>query len=192
MQNGFQDTFTATAMAALEVGAMAYAEGLIAHQWQNYVRYDGLIVYRAEELAQQARMLTILALFHSYSSNIPKADAVLLACFDKAKTMANWLVAKNLSSFSLRFLLGNSARSQFFPGGGEQRSAIVSVGGGIPKQKQQKLTMFERFSTQILDRLIAYSLLICMKNKQTPTKPTGWWRGGTARCSTAQPTLASV
>jgi hypothetical protein len=55
MQNGFEDTFTATAMGALEMGAMAYARGLVDHQWANYVRADGLIKYRAEEVAQQAR-----------------------------------------------------------------------------------------------------------------------------------------
>ena len=35
MQNGFEDTFTATAMGALESGAMRYAKGLIEHQWRN-------------------------------------------------------------------------------------------------------------------------------------------------------------
>ena len=67
MQNGFEDTFTATAMGALEAGALPYARGFIDHFWNNYVRYDGLINYRAEEVAQQARMLTIFALYHSYT-----------------------------------------------------------------------------------------------------------------------------
>jgi hypothetical protein len=43
MQNGFEDTHTATAMGALESGAMPYAKGLIDHQWMNYVRYDGMV-----------------------------------------------------------------------------------------------------------------------------------------------------
>ena len=64
---GFQDTHTGTAMGALESGAMPYAKGLIDQQWSNYVRDDGLVNYRAEELAQQMRMLTILALYYSYS-----------------------------------------------------------------------------------------------------------------------------
>ena len=81
MQNGFQDTFTATATAALEVGAMAYARGLIDHQWNNFVRYDGMINYRAEEVAQSGRMLTMLALYHSYSRDTP----LLLQHFDKAR-----------------------------------------------------------------------------------------------------------
>ena len=95
MQNGFEDVFTATATAALEVGAMPYAEGLIDHQWRNYIRYDGMIRYRAEEVPQQARMLTILALFYSYSGG----NATLpLAHFDKARALAEWLMARRNAS----------------------------------------------------------------------------------------------
>eukprot|EP01049_Picozoa_sp_SAG25_P010596 SAG25_NODE_1175_length_3692_cov_3.215419_2_plen_448_part_00 len=98
MQNGFQDTHTGTAMGALESGAMPYAKGLIDHQWMNYVRDDGLIRYRAEELAQQARMLTILALYYSYScgeevhpGGARACDAaLLLKHFAKAQAMAEW------------------------------------------------------------------------------------------------------
>ena len=67
MQDGFQDVFTSTAAAALEWGAMAWARGLIDNQFRYYVRDDGMINYRGEELAQSARMLTILALYYSYS-----------------------------------------------------------------------------------------------------------------------------
>eukprot|EP01051_Picozoa_sp_SAG22_P006147 SAG22_NODE_392_length_11210_cov_3.879669_8_plen_1389_part_00 len=82
-------------MGALETGAMPYAKGLIDHQWMNYVRYDGMINYRAEEVAQQARMLTILALYYSYSGG----DAeLLLKHFAKAKTMADWLIARRAES----------------------------------------------------------------------------------------------
>eukprot|EP00966_Prymnesium_polylepis_P014580 336583-Prymnesium_polylepis.1 len=85
MQDGFEDVFTSTAMAALEWGAMPYSKGLIDAQYRHYIRDDGLINYRAEELAQQARMLTILALYHGYSGG----DApFLLAHFDKAKALA--------------------------------------------------------------------------------------------------------
>jgi hypothetical protein len=57
-------------------------------------RYDGLTNYRAEELAQQARMLTILALYHSYSGD----DAFLLTHFAKAKALADWLTARRATS----------------------------------------------------------------------------------------------
>ena len=89
MQNGFQDTFTATAMAALEMGMLLYAQGLVDHQWANFVRYDGMINYRAEEVAQSCRMLTILAVYHDYADD----DSLLLRHFGKAKAMAEWIVA---------------------------------------------------------------------------------------------------
>ena len=95
MQDGFEDVFTATAMAALEWGAMPYAKGLIDAQYRHYIREDGLTNYRAEELAQQARMLTILAFYHSYSGG----DATfLLQHFDKAKALADWLTARRATS----------------------------------------------------------------------------------------------
>ena len=43
MQDGFQDVFTATTTAALEMGAMAWARGLIDNQFRFYVRDDGMI-----------------------------------------------------------------------------------------------------------------------------------------------------
>ena len=78
-------------MAALEVGALPYARGLINNQYRNYIRSDGQINYRAEETAQQARMLTILALYQSYSGG---DDTLLLQHFDKAKAIADWLIAR--------------------------------------------------------------------------------------------------
>jgi len=88
MQDGFQDTFTSTAAAALEWGAMPWARGLIDNQFSFYVRDDGMIYYRAEELPQTARMLTILALYYSYSGD----SALLLKHFDRARAVAEWLL----------------------------------------------------------------------------------------------------
>ena len=68
MQNGFEDVFTSLGMMAVEWGALPYAKGLIENQFSHYIRDDGLTKYRAEEVAQQARMLTILALYHAYVS----------------------------------------------------------------------------------------------------------------------------
>lgn len=45
MQDGFQDTFTTTAQAALEMGAVKWARGLIDHQFRHYVRLDGCDVF---------------------------------------------------------------------------------------------------------------------------------------------------
>jgi hypothetical protein len=91
MQGGFQDTFTTTAQAALEMGAVEWAKGLIDHQYKHYVRLDGMIHYRGEEIAQSARMLTILALCNSYSIC---DDTFLLEHFDKAKGLAGWLIGR--------------------------------------------------------------------------------------------------
>ena len=88
MQDGFQDTFTTTAQVALEWGAMPWAKGLIDNQFNHYVRLDGMIFYRGEELAQSARMLTILALYYSYSGG---DAAFLLRHFAKARSLAEWL-----------------------------------------------------------------------------------------------------
>lgn len=47
------------ASAALEWGAALWARGLIDNQFNYYVRDDGMIKYRATELPQSARMLTV-------------------------------------------------------------------------------------------------------------------------------------
>ena len=43
MQNGFQDTFTATATAAVEWGALPYARGVIDNWLRYYVRDNGMV-----------------------------------------------------------------------------------------------------------------------------------------------------
>ncbi len=65
----------------------------------------GMINYRAEEVAQQARMLTILALYYSYSN----ANATLLLNhFAKAKAVSEWLLARR--NASLHFGEGDPRR----------------------------------------------------------------------------------
>ena len=71
---------TSTAAAALEWGAMPWAKGLIENQFSFYVRDDGMIYYRAEELPQTARMLTILALYFSYTGD---AELLQLGAFER-------------------------------------------------------------------------------------------------------------
>ena len=51
-QDGFEDTFTASATAALEIGAFPYAKGVIDNWLSFYMRDNGMTTYRAEELAQ--------------------------------------------------------------------------------------------------------------------------------------------
>ena len=72
------------------------SKGLIDNQFDHYIRDDGLTNYRANEVAQQARMLTILALYHSYSGD----DATLLRHFAKAKALADWLRARRETSLA--------------------------------------------------------------------------------------------
>ncbi|KAL3908711.1 MAG: hypothetical protein SGPRY_009692, partial [Prymnesium sp.] len=88
LQDGFQDTFTATATGALEWGALPYAKGVISNWLKYYVRDNGMVAYRAEELAQSGRMLVLFALYVSYSGD----DALMLAHFAKAREMARWLL----------------------------------------------------------------------------------------------------
>ena len=87
-QSGFQDTFTATATAALEVGAFPYARGVIDNWLRYYARGDGMVTYRAEELAQSGRMLSIFALYVSYTGD----SALVLAHFGKIRALAEWLL----------------------------------------------------------------------------------------------------
>lgn len=72
------------------------------HRYNNYIRYDGEIAYRAEEIAQQARMLTILALYYSYSegdrSSHDPVNVFMLSHFAKAKAVAEFLAARRTTS----------------------------------------------------------------------------------------------
>ena len=43
LQDGFQDVETSTITAALELGAMPYAEGVIDNQLRYYVRDNGMV-----------------------------------------------------------------------------------------------------------------------------------------------------
>ena len=54
--------------------------------------------YRGEEVAQQARMLTILALYQRYAGG---DDAFLLSHFPRAKALAEWLAFRR--SLALNF-----------------------------------------------------------------------------------------
>jgi len=88
LQDGFQDTFTASATGALEMGAFPYARGVIDNWLRYYVRANGMTTYRAEELAQSGRMLSIFALYVSMTGD----SALLLAHYDKARVLAQWLL----------------------------------------------------------------------------------------------------
>ena len=88
LQDGFQDTFTSTATAALEWGAWPYARGVIDNWLRYYMRSDGMVTYRAEELAQSGRMLTIFADYATMTGD----DELLLRHFAKLCAHAEWLL----------------------------------------------------------------------------------------------------
>lgn len=88
LQDGFQDVFTSTATAALEWGAIPYAKGVIDNWLQYYIRDSGMVTYRAEELAQSGRMLTIFALYVSYTGDTD----LMIEHFSRARALAQWLL----------------------------------------------------------------------------------------------------
>jgi hypothetical protein len=90
-------------MAALEIGAMAYARGVIDNWLAYYVRSNGGITYRAEEVAVSSRMLTLFALYVSYADGDDEqkdAEALMLSHFDKAKALGEWLLYRYNQSLS--------------------------------------------------------------------------------------------
>ena len=96
--NGVQDLFVATATAALEVGAIPYAQGLIDNQFRHYVRANGMIWHSAESLPTSARMLTVLALQYTYSDD---DGSFVLRYFSKAKALAKLLISRYTASLRM-------------------------------------------------------------------------------------------
>ena len=86
--HGLPDVFTSTATAALEMGAMVYAKGVIDNQFQLYVRFDGMINHHGEQMPTSCRILTMLAQYYRYSR---RDHDFLLSHLDKAQALANWL-----------------------------------------------------------------------------------------------------
>jgi len=93
---GLPGVFTSTVTAALEMGAMAYAKGVVDNYFNHYVRYDGMINHQGMELPASARVLGSLALYRSYSGD----DSFVLGHFNKAKALATWLMYRRSLSLS--------------------------------------------------------------------------------------------
>ena len=82
---------------------MPYARGVIDNWLRFYVRSDGGITYRAEEVAVSSRMLTLFALYVSYADGIDEkrdAEVLLLSHFEKAKALGEWLLYRYNQSLS--------------------------------------------------------------------------------------------
>ena len=58
--HGLADVLTATATAALELGAMAYARGVLHNWFTFYVRDDGMVASRGVERSGIALRLSVL------------------------------------------------------------------------------------------------------------------------------------
>ena len=93
--NGLPEVFLATASAALEWGAMAYAKGVIDNHFRDYLRDDGMVWHRAEELPASGRMLTTLALYHAYAAD---DGTFVLSHYTRAKALADRLLARHAAS----------------------------------------------------------------------------------------------
>ena len=117
-QSGFQDTFTATATAALEIGAFPYARGVIDNWLRYYARADGMVTYRAEELAQSGRMLSIFALYVSYTGDVQ----LVLTHYDKIRSLAEWLLYRYEAS--LRWGVADPRRG--IVAGGDEGDGFVA------------------------------------------------------------------
>ena len=120
--NGLQEVFSATATAALEWGAMAYAKGVIDHQFRYYVRYDGMVWHRAEELPASARMLTTLALYHDYARD---NGSFVLEHFAKAKALAGLLIGRHADSLQYS---SEDPRYGIPPGADDARHFVSPLG----------------------------------------------------------------
>jgi hypothetical protein len=68
--DGFPDTFNVDTTAMLEWGLAAVAERFIDNYFDKFVRDDGSILYRGPETGQYGRMLTVVAQYANYGSDV--------------------------------------------------------------------------------------------------------------------------
>jgi hypothetical protein len=97
--DGFQDTFTADATAALDWGLSALARGQVDNYLSHFVRDDGSLLYRGPELGQYGRMLTVLAHYANLTGDVD----LLLAHRNRIDAITNilidgWGLARTLPS----------------------------------------------------------------------------------------------
>lgn len=125
LQDGFEDTFTATATGALEYGSIPYAKGVIDNWLRFYVRDNGMTTYRAEELAQSGRMLTIFALYVSMTGD----TKFMLDHFDKAEALGDWLAYRWEHSLE-EFPVGDPRHG--IPPGLDEGDGFIGIFAGHP------------------------------------------------------------
>jgi hypothetical protein len=87
--NGFQEIFTSSMTAAAEWGlGGTYGHGVLANYLTHYLRRGGrLLAYRGLEMAQQGRMLSVIAKHWFYAAGTPRdaaaAAELIVANFEK-------------------------------------------------------------------------------------------------------------
>jgi hypothetical protein len=65
--NGFQEIFTSSMMASLTNGLYDYSRDVLLNYLQFYSRRSGGVQYRGLEMAQSARMLTVIAAYYEHT-----------------------------------------------------------------------------------------------------------------------------
>ena len=85
--NGFQEVFTASLSGALELGAHAYARGVLENYLRYYLKQRGTIAYRGLEMAQSGRMLSLFAQYWRFTRD----GEILLKYFDKIQGIVELL-----------------------------------------------------------------------------------------------------
>ena len=98
-RDGLPEVFTSTATAALEMGAMPYAKGVIDNYLRFFVRDDGMLTHHGTEVPASARVLTVFALYDGYSGG--SDAAFMLEHFSKAKALGDWLLFRRSLSLKL-------------------------------------------------------------------------------------------
>ena len=93
--HGYPDVMTSTATAALEIGALPYARGVVANFFQHYVRDDGMLHLHGVALPATCRVLTVLSMLHGYDDG---DSTLLLSLFPKARALAGWLASRRALS----------------------------------------------------------------------------------------------
>ena len=78
--DGFQEIFTSTMTAALEWGLYEYAHDVLDNWLSKFMGRSGFVMYRGLEMPQQARMLTVIAMYAQYTDD---SSGLLIKHLDK-------------------------------------------------------------------------------------------------------------
>ena len=96
--NGFQEVFTASLAAALELGAFPYARLVLRNFLKHYLRgRTGLVYYRGLELAQSARSLSLIAQYARFTND----TSLLLEHYDQIMGIVGLLRKRRAKALKL-------------------------------------------------------------------------------------------